>query len=123
MMSPRLTSAGLLFIFLAGVMCLCGTVGYQHFAAPGPAVPLEAQQAATEADPDAVWSGEHSPLTVAYTATLLFASVGAALYLVLGYARTLRLSRNQPVSGWYLPDAATMAARAPVRTQLQIFLL
>jgi hypothetical protein len=123
MVSPRLTSAGLLFIFLAGVMCLCDTASYQHLTAPGPAIPLESQQVTTEADPDAVWSGERGTPMVAYTVTLLFASIGIVLYLALGYARTLRPSSVRPVSGGYPRATAPLNARAPVRTQLQIFLL
>lgn len=123
MLSPRLTSTGLLFILLAGVMCLCGAVGYQHLAAPGPVASLEAHRATAQAEPYEAPAEDHGPQTIASTATLLLVSAGAALYLILVYSRGFsapgsRLSSRRPP-----PRTAPVSTRSPVRTQLQVFLL
>lgn len=123
MLSPRLTSTGLLFIFLAGVMCLCGAFGYQHLAAPGPAVSLEADQASAQAEPYQAPTGDHGPETIAYTATLLFASIGAVLYLVLRYSRGFSLSGIQLALRRPPPGAAPLSTWSTLRTRLQVFLL
>lgn len=122
-MSPRLTGIGLLLIFLAGVMCLCGTLGYQNLVSPGPAASLEAHAEPAQTDPRAEHAGDHGPATVAYAATLLFVSAGAALYLVLGYVRSFRLSRSHLSVVRPPPKTAPLTAQVPVRSQLQIFLL
>lgn len=121
--SPRLTGVGLLLIFLAGVMCLCGTLGYQHLA--GPAASLEAHPEPVQADSRAEHAAEHGPATTAFTATTLLvaASVGAALWLAFRHARSLRLLRARLSVRRPPPKTAPLATRKPVRSQLQIFLL
>lgn len=120
---PRLTSVGLLLIFLAGVLCLCGALGYQHIAAPGPAVSLEDHAQPAPEDSPAEHAGDHGPTTIAYTATLLAASAGLALLLLAGPARRIRLRCTNIYVRRPPPKAAPLAVQGPARPQLQVFLL
>lgn len=123
MLSRRLTGYGLLLIFLAGVMCLCGLLGYQH--APGfgsmgsPEVHLSSSQSGFVDDR----SESHGPAGVAYTVALFAVSLGATLGLLFGLVRRwfgvgeVLIARRLP------PPVVLPPPLIPARSRLQVFLL
>jgi hypothetical protein len=124
MLSRRLTSSGLLLVFLAGVMCLCGFLGYQHapvFDSMGfPEAHLSGTQPGFAADdrPE-----NHGLASSVYAATLFAVSLGAALGLMFGVARRW-LGIGAVLSARRLPPPIVLPPpRIPARSQLQVFLL
>jgi len=124
MLSRRLTSSGLLLVFLAGIIiCLCGMLGYQHASALGgvgsPAVHLSGAQTSSA---DGLSEG-HGPAGTVSTVALFVASLGAALGLLFGAARkwlgtgAVLTARRRP------PPIVLPPPRIPARSQLQVFLL
>lgn len=123
MLPPRLTSSGLLLIFLAGVMCLCSVLGYQKLSVSGPATPLEAHQTLAQKDPAAGGLGDHSPAGLFYT-VLFMASLGAALRLLLGRGWRPPLVRTPAAAPRFMPPSILrFPSQAPPRARLQVFLL
>ncbi|QYJ17346.1 hypothetical protein Rxycam_03194 [Rubrobacter xylanophilus DSM 9941] len=122
MLSRRLTGSGLLLIFLAGAMCLCGALSYGHLAASGPAVPPEAHQAFTAEDAGATAPEHHGPAGALYTAAL-FAFLGAAVRLLLRRARVSRGARTFRSVSRALPRRVPSCVQAPPQARLQVFLL
>lgn len=123
MLSPRLTSSGLLLVFVAGVICLCGLLGYQHASVLG-------SMASSEVHPSVSQSGfvddrpeNHGPAGAVYAAILFAASLGAALGLMFGVARRW-LGIGAVLTARRLPPPLVFPPpRIPVRSQLQVFLL
>lgn len=122
MLPPQLTGTGLLLIFLAWVMCVCGTLGYQHLTTSGPAAPLEMHKSA-QADSNEERPGDHGPAIVLYTVSLFVAYVGAALCWLLARARRPRPAAIHRLVRRPLPRTTPVLAQAPARAQLQVFLL
>lgn len=122
MLPPRLTGTGLLLIFVAGVMCLCGALGYQHLTASAPS---EAHQLLAQEDSGSPGGsfGGHGPADLFYTATLFVVSLGAALRLLLGRGRRPSVVRTSHATPGSLPPSMLLPARAPSQARLQVFLL
>lgn len=124
MLPRRLTSTGLLLVFLAGVMCVCGLLGYQHTPMPGDSEPLlnthpsGAQAGVAEERP-----GDHGPAGEIYTAALFAVSLGAALGLLFAGARKQLGVGAILTARRYPPPIVLPFPRIPARSQLQVFLL
>lgn len=123
MLPRRLTSSGLLLIFVAGVMCLCGFLGLQHAPVFGS---MESPGAHLSETPSGFADDRpenHGPASAVYAATLFAVSLGAALGLMFGVARgwigvgAVLTARRLP------PPIALPPPRIPARSQLQVFLL
>ncbi len=124
MLSPRLTSSGLLLIFLAGIiMCLCGMLGYQHTPALGgvdsPEVHLSGAQAGFVNDlPE-----DHGSTSAVYTVALFVVSLGAALGLLFGATRKWLGTGAVLTARRLSPQIVLPPPRITARSQLQVFLL
>ena len=123
MLPPRLTGAGLLLIFVAGVMCLCGALGYQHLTASAPAAPSEAHQVLAQEDSPGSGFGDHGPADLFYTATLFVVSLGAALKLILGRGWRSRRVRTFHAVLRSRPPSILLPAQSLPQARLQVFLL
>ncbi|WP_143528474.1 hypothetical protein [Rubrobacter xylanophilus] len=120
---PRLTSVGLLPIFVAGMVCLCGVLGYHHLTA---STPYEAHQLFAQEDAGSFGGsfGSHGPADLLYTATLFVVSLGAALRLLLGRRRRPGFVRaSHAALGSSLSAFMLLLTRAPSQSRLQVFLL
>lgn len=123
MLSPRLTSSGLLLIFVAGVMCLCGLLGYQHTPIPGGSEsPKTHLSEASSGLADSLSEG-HGPADAFYTAVLFAVSLGAALGVLFGAARKWRGAGTVLTARRFPPPIILPSPRIPARSQLQVFLL
>lgn len=120
MLSPRLTGYGLLLIFVAGIVCLCGVMEYQHFAPAGTQEPQEAHSAVVQPGS----AGDPGGATgVIYTVTFFVASLGVVVGLLLGTLRRRSLIGVAPVCWRPPPLAASVPPHIPARSRLQVFLL
>lgn len=123
MLSPRLTSSGLLLVFLAGVMCLCGLLGYQHAPVFGSMESPEAHLSGSQPGFADDRPEGHGPVGAVYAATLFAVSMGAALGLLFGGARrglgagAVLIARKLPLPIVLPPPRIT------TRSRLQVFLL
>lgn len=123
MLSPRLTGSGLLLVFLAGVMCLCGTFGYQHAVVSGPAEPTAIHALAVQPSFASDRQDDHGKTGAVYTAALFAVSLGAALGLLLGGGRKQARKETPPLFRRLSPTIVFLLRRTPVRSQLQVFIL
>ena len=123
MLSRRLTSSGLLLVFVAGVMCLCGLLGFQHapvFGSMGsPDMHMsDTQSGLADDNPE-----NHGPAGAVYAATLFAVSLGAALGLMFGVARRWTGVGAVLTARRFPPPIVLPPPRIPARSQLQVFLL
>lgn len=123
MLSPRLTSSGLLLVFLAGVMCLCGFLGYQHVPVFGSMASPEAHSSGSQLGFVDDRPGSHGPVGAAYTAAIFAVSLGTALSLLFGVARKWSGAGEVLTARKLPPSAALPPLRVPARSRLQVFLL
>lgn len=123
MLSPRLTSSGLLLVFVAGVICLCGLLGYQNTPIFGGSESPKLHLSEAPAGFADNLPQDHGPAGAFYTAVLFAVSLGAALGLLFGAAGrwagvgTVLTVRRFP------PPSVLPPPRIPARSQLQVFLL
>lgn len=123
MLSPRLTSSGLLLVFVAGVMCLCGLLGYQHAAVFGSMESPEVHLSGTQPGFADDRPENHGPTSAVYAATLFAVSLGAALGLLFGIARRW-LGVGAVLTARKLPPPIVLPPpRIPARSRLQVYLL
>lgn len=123
MLSSRLTSSGLLLVFVAGVMCLCGFLGFQHAPAFGSMGSPGAHMSDTQSGFADDRPENHGPAGAVYAATLFVVSLGVALGLMFGVART-RFGVGAVLTARRLPPLIVLPPpRIPARSQLQVFLL
>lgn len=124
MLSRRLTSSGLLLVFLAGIIiCLCGMLGYQHTPALGGVDSPEVHLSGSQTSSVEGLSGDHGPAGTISTVALFVFSLGAALGLLFGAARKW-LGTGAVLTAKRLPPPIVLPPpRIPARSQLQVFLL
>lgn len=124
MLSRRLTSSGLLLVFLAGIIvCLCGMLGYQHAPALGGVDSPEVHLSGAQTNPADDLSEDHGPAGTISTVALFVVSLGAALGLLFGAARKW-LGTGAVLPARRLPPPLVLPPpRIPARSRLQVFLL
>lgn len=123
MLSRRLTSSGLLLVFVAGVMCLCGLLEYQHAPVLGSVASSEVHPSVSQSGFADDSPGNHGPTGAVYAATLFAVSLGAALGLMFGVARRWADVGAVLTARRFPPPIILPPPRIPARSQLQVFLL
>lgn len=123
MLPRRLTSSGLLLIFLAGMMCICGLVGYKHMPTSETVGAPEVYASGARSTPAYDPAEGHIPVGGLYTVAIFALSLGAALALLLGVARKWLSARAILFFGRSLPPVTLPRPRITARSQLQVFLL
>ncbi|MDQ3302231.1 MAG: hypothetical protein M3518_02630 [Actinomycetota bacterium] len=123
MLSRRLTSSGLLLVFLAGIIvCLCGMLGYQHAPVLGGVDSPEVHLSGSQTSSVEGLSGDHGPAGTISTAALFVVFLGAALGLL--FAARKWLGTGAVLTARRLPPPIVLPPpRIPARSQLQVFLL
>lgn len=123
MLSPRLTGSGLLLVFVAGVMCLCGLLGYQHASTLGSVGSPEAYSSGSQPGFADDRAESHGPAGAVYAATLFAVSLGAALGILFRVARR-RFGVGAVLTARKLPPPIVLPLpQIPARSRLQVFLL